>query len=105
MYRYSSTFGSNDSKFNEFRPNDREQPLDTVSQIIWNDYTNDVAFFTASWDGIVRYYTLASGHNNSVEVRHSWQFFFQHPVLCIDNTPSNLLFAGLATGDIGVVKM
>ena len=66
MYSYSSSssmngaysYSSSTSKIQEMRPLDKEQPLDTVSQILWNPYNNDPTFFVASWDGTVRYYIL-----------------------------------------------
>lgn len=35
----------------------------------------------------------------------SWHFFFKHPVICIDVSPDNVLFAGLVTGEVVAVKM
>jgi len=34
--------------------NPKENPLDTVSNIIWNPYEKDM-FLVSSWDGFVRY--------------------------------------------------
>lgn len=91
MYSYSSSsmgnggygYSSNTSKFQEIRPLDKDQPLDTVSQILWNPYHSDPAFFVASWDGTVRYYIL----NNHGDLKLAWSFFFEHPVLTIDLSP------------------
>ena len=37
---------------------DDDNPLDTVTSIVWNVYSNDsgVGFFVSSWDGYIRYY-------------------------------------------------
>ena len=61
FYGYSSSV----NRANETRPNDKEQPVDTVSYIIWHVYFNDPAFFTASWDGFVRFYTIIGSGSSS----------------------------------------
>ena len=105
MYGYNYSSSSYSSKPHEYRPQDRDQPLDTVSHIIWDKFSRDPAFLAASWDGTVRYYTLKSGNNNSVEVDMAWSTFLQHPILSIDLSSNHIIFAGLATGDIAAVKM
>ena len=106
MYGYSSSYSSN--ALQEYRPHDKDQPLDTVSSIIWDAASNDPAFIASSWDGHVRYYLFKTGMgstNSSIEVEKAWSIFLQHPVLCCDITSDKMLFAGLATGDIAAVKM
>lgn len=55
---YSSNYSS--SKSNDIQgaimktTNPKENPLDTVSNIIWNPYEKDM-FLVSSWDGFVRY--------------------------------------------------
>jgi len=64
MYGYSSTGYSSygrGNKSEEMRPLEKDQPLDTVSSIIWDPYHPDPAFIVTSWDGFVRYYVLKPG--------------------------------------------
>lgn len=42
----------------EYKPIDKDQPLDTVSVIIWDPYQQQPTFITASWDGYVRVYSI-----------------------------------------------
>ena len=101
-FNYSSSMNS---KVNESRPIDKDQPVDSISAILWNVYYHEPAFFTASWDGYVRYYTISTNNSSTFEVKLAWCYFFHHPVLTIDVTPDNVLFAGLATGDIAAIQM
>ena len=87
-----------------FKPQDKDQPLDTVSQILWNQYHGELAFFVASWDGTVRHYKLVM-QGNSAEINLIQKSFFKHPVLSIDISSDNILFAGLATGEVVKTKM
>lgn len=71
MYGYNNQYGSSSygsSRFEEFRPPEKSQPLDTVSSIVWDPYHSNPAFFTSSWDGFVRYYVVNSGSNSSFQV-------------------------------------
>lgn len=58
-YNYSS-YGSRN---NEYRPKDKDQPLDTVSCLVWDVYKNDPGFIASSWDGYVRYYLVKQFQN------------------------------------------
>ena len=43
---------------------EQDNPLDTVSIIVWNIYHEDeLGFFQGGWDGYVRYYQI-KGQNN-----------------------------------------
>lgn len=42
----------------EYKPRDKDQPLDTVSCIIWDPYKSKPTFVTGSWDGFVRMYLV-----------------------------------------------
>ena len=67
MYGYSSSYHSSyaTSKANEIKLKDKDQPLDTVSYLIWDPYRNDPGFIAASWDGYVRYYMVKQGTTTS----------------------------------------
>ena len=84
----------------------KENPLDTVSCLIWNPYSNNPEFMTASWDGFIRYYTVYIPNSSSTfEVQRGWEMFLNHPVLCCDIHQDHIAFAGLANGDILCVNM
>ena len=87
-----------------FKPQDKNQPLDTVSQILWDHSHSELAFFVASWDGTVRHYKFVM-QGNSTEINLIQKYFFKHPVLSIDISSDHLLFAGLATGEVEMTKM
>ena len=72
MQGYNSSYRHNSS--NNFPIMDNDQPLDTVSSLIWDPYIgNDLAFLSGSWDGIVRYYQVKiSSNNNSGDITKGW---------------------------------
>jgi WD40 repeat protein len=106
LYGYSSSYSHN-SRYTEIKPRDRDQPLDTISCLMWDPFSSDPACIAGSWDGHVRYYIpkFSSGGHSSGELDMPWHFFFQQPVLSIDMAPDNVLLAGLASGDIAAVDM
>jgi WD40 repeat protein len=85
----------------ELKPKEADQPLDTVSCIIWDLYREDPGFITSSWDGYLRYYMIKPNG----DVDKVWQIFLQHPVLCCDINENNVVFGGLATGDVVAVSL
>jgi hypothetical protein len=84
----------------EIQPHSTDQPIDTVSQIVWDQYRED-SFLCSSWDGYLRYYIIVQ----STEVKKAWQIFLEHPILCCDIGPNNVVFAGLCTGHILGISM
>lgn len=102
-YSYSSSsYGYRGT--NDYKPREKDQPLDTVSCLVWDMYKSDPCFIAASWDGYVRYYIVKPSHSG-VEIEKAWSMFLQHPVLCCDINENNILFAGLATGDIAAIRL
>jgi hypothetical protein len=97
----SSNYGSKSLAY----AREKDQPLDTVSCLIWDPYKPDPAFFATSWDGFVRYYMVKQSNGGNIEVEKVWEMFLQQPVLCCDLNDSNILFAGLATGDIAAIRL
>ena len=41
----------------------------------------------------------------SSEIELVWNMFLHHPLLCCDIHPENILFVGLATGDIAAINL
>jgi len=97
-YNYSS---SRTTYQGEYKPRDKDQPLDTVSAIIWDKYKQEPSFITSSWDGYLRYYLIKSNG----DVDKAWQIFLQHPIICCDINENNIAFAGLASGDVVAVSL
>lgn len=91
--------------FSELKAVDKEQPLDTVSQIVWDqNSSNDLKFLVASWDGFVRFYGIRNDQYSGPKVERLWEMFLQHPVLCADFNEEGIVFAGLASGEIVAVQ-
>lgn len=61
-YNYSS------GRSSEIKPKDADQPLDTVSSIIWDPYRQDPSFIACSWDGWVRYYMMKGQGSSSSSI-------------------------------------
>jgi hypothetical protein len=70
-----------------------------VSSIVWDKDTNtdNPSFVTGSWDGMLRIYQI---NRNGTEVSKVWEFFVEHPIICIDINLDRVVFAGLASGDV-----
>lgn len=102
MHGYNSSYRNS-----EIKPKEKDQPLDTVSSIVWDPYRQDPGFIASSWDGWVRYYVIkGSNHSSSsIDVELAWSMFLQHPVLCCDIHPDSILFVGMATGDIAAINL
>lgn len=84
----------------EYKAKEKDQPLDTISSIVWDVYRSDPMFATSSWDGFVRIYAVSNGELNKV-----WEAYLHHPVLCIDMNEHAIIFAGLASGDVLAVDI
>jgi hypothetical protein len=39
-------------------------------------------------------------NRNGTEVSKVWEFFVEHPIICIDINLDRVVFAGLASGDV-----
>jgi hypothetical protein len=67
MYGYSSSNYST-GRTQEVRPKEKDQPLDTVSSIVWDTNNSNSGFIVSSWDGWVRYYLVKSGQGSSTSL-------------------------------------
>ena len=85
---------------NEYKFRESEQPLDTVSEIVWDRYKNDPCFLTGGWDGFFRYYMV-----DNKEVARLFEIFLEHPVLAIDVTDNNVGLAGLSSGHVAAINL
>jgi mRNA export factor len=100
-YNYSSSV--NRSYSSDIKAKEKDLPMDTVSSIVWDGYSQDPIFAASSWDGFVRLYMVSN--NSSAELNKVFEVFLHHPVLCADFSGSGLLFAGLASGDVLVIEI
>lgn len=72
-----------------------DNPIDTVSIILWNIYQpHELGFFLAGWDGFARYYEIKPNQ----QIVKVWEYYYSHPVLTLDFTPKMILIVGLANG-------
>lgn len=44
-------------------------------------------------------------NRNGTEVSKVWEFFVEHPIICIDINLDRVVFAGLASGDVIAVQI
>lgn len=102
---YSPSYSTNNTQqLPEIKCRDKDQPLDSVSSIVWDPFNPEPVFATASWDGFVRLYKVNT--NSTIhEVGKACEFFLHHPVLSVDFGGNGILIAGLASGDVVAVEI
>lgn len=100
---YAAGYGNGTPLF-EVKGKEKDQPLDTVSSIVWDPFNQDPIFAASSWDGFVRLYMVTTS-SSTQEVTKVCEFFLHHPVLCVDFSNNGMLFAGLASGDVVVIEI
>lgn len=78
-----------------------DNPLDSVSCIVWNSYyshNQNPGFFACSWDGYLRYYEIKE--ENYKRIDKIWEYYYGHPVLSCTLNHHMVVMVGLANGDI-----
>jgi WD40 repeat protein len=72
-YNYSSrnTINSyaNTNQLPEIKAKEKDQPMDTVSSIVWDPFNNEPVFAASSWDGFVRLYMVTTNSSTQELVK------------------------------------
>lgn len=102
---YNSSITTNiNTPLPDIKAKEKDQPMDTVSSIVWDPYNQESVFAAASWDGFVRLYMVTT-NTSTPDLVKAYEFFLHHPVLCVDFSSNGMLLAGLASGEIVVIDI